>query len=712
MNMKKTIAAVSAAAVAMSAIAATVSADDSTEAAQGSITYDLVRETRTIDDGTATFNVAATGIDLTNATALKMTFMDRNLKWEETQFVVTVRQTANTGANLKTFKFCANNEKDNYSTYAQYVTAAGAITTDKSLAKGVVITIPVSAYSTDGLSTSTFNVGTAIDVVATSKHSITSDALKELNKGVMLGTAFDAATDSYDYGYTDTTNYIDTQFEVVSANAANALSTLTAAKTAYDNAVTANNTAKNTQPAIIAAAGIDSSAVSAILAKDTGSYAGATMTNDPFADATTIEQVNAIAALTLTNGSHTITAAEAATTGLVANDVVTTAVVADATTLKTLSTKYGVLATNVMGPVGTATSLLGRIDAASADATTALATAASNEATALTAYNTALATYQTYFARDAFKFSSVTNAGEKVHLYPMLTTLDGVAIPGADGIYTTSRTTGSAYYKADLIDYLEINEYNTDKPSQAKLGSKIGKVGYVNVLPVLNDIIANNSNVTFTFTTSALYVKTDVDAAKSNEYGEGFTEVKDKYWYHPTFNQHLYDANGYYGTENSGYVGTNNAWAFNLFSGGLVVNNKYTMALNDTATFDWGESTLSFDWEDITKDKVTNAKLLLEYMNLYTSTNWFWDSFTVTYSNGDAEDVGTGAGDEAETDVVEEEEVVEETEAPVEEETAVEETEAPVEETAENPTTGNAPIALAVIPVALAAAAVVAKKRG
>jgi hypothetical protein len=35
--------------------------------------------------------------------------------------------------------------------------------------------------------------------------------------------------------------------------------------------------------------------------------------------------------------------------------------------------------------------------------------------------------------------------------------------------------------------------------------------------------------------------------------------------------------------------------------------------------------------------------MLLEYMNLYTSTNWFWDSFTVTYSNGDAEDVGTGA---------------------------------------------------------------------
>jgi hypothetical protein len=214
---------------------------------------------------------------------------------------------------------------------------------------------------------------------------------------------------------------------------------------------------------------------------------------------------------------------------------------------------------------------------------------------------------RTYFARDAFKFSSVTNAGEKVHLFPMLTTLDGVALPGADGIYTPTRTTGSAYYKADLIDYLEINEYNTDKPSQAKLGSKIGKVGYVNVLPVLNDIIANNSNVTFTFTTSALYVKTDVDAAKSNEYGEGFTEVKDKYWYHPTFNQHLYDANGYYALKIQA-MWHKQCLGIQPLLWRSVVNNKYTMALNDTATFDWGESTLSFDWEDITKDKVTNAK--------------------------------------------------------------------------------------------------------
>ena len=58
---------------------------------------------------------------------------------------------------------------------------------------------------------------------------------------------------------------------------------------------------------------------------------------------------------------------------------------------------------------------------------------------------------------------------------------------------------------------------------------------------------------------------------------------------------------------------------------------------------------------------------------------------------------------------VEEDEFVEEVEEPVVEE-VVEEA-APVE-VAPSPKTGNAPIALAVIPVALAAAAVVAKKRG
>lgn len=71
--------------------------------------------------------------------------------------------------------------------------------------------------------------------------------------------------------------------------------------------------------------------------------------------------------------------------------------------------------------------------------------------------------------------------------------------------------------------------------------------------------------------------------------------------------------------------------------------------------------------------------------------------------------------DEVVTDLVEEEEVTEEvTEEVIEEEVTdeviEEETEIAPEDEADNADTGNAPIALAVIPVALAAAAIVAKK--
>ena len=70
-----------------------------------------------------------------------------------------------------------------------------------------------------------------------------------------------------------------------------------------------------------------------------------------------------------------------------------------------------------------------------------------------------------------------------------------------------------------------------------------------------------------------------------------------------------------------------------------------------------------------------------------------------------------GATDDS--DVIDPTPVVEETTAAPVEETAVVTTEAsaPVAPVT-NPTTGNAPVALAVIPVALAAAAIVAKKRG
>ena len=83
----------------------------------------------------------------------------------------------------------------------------------------------------------------------------------------------------------------------------------------------------------------------------------------------------------------------------------------------------------------------------------------------------------------------------------------------------------------------------------------------------------------------------------------------------------------------------------------------------------------------------------------------------VVFSMAGASVMAEGLEDEGlelEDEVVEEVEDIEDVEPVVEE--VVEEA-APVE-VAPSPKTGNAPIALAVIPVALAAAAVVAKKRG
>ena len=90
-------------------------------------------------------------------------------------------------------------------------------------------------------------------------------------------------------------------------------------------------------------------------------------------------------------------------------------------------------------------------------------------------------------------------------------------------------------------------------------------------------------------------------------------------------------------------------------------------------------------------------------MKLATSNTWYWDNLTVVLTAAAADDATSDAGVEADDEELAEEEVEEEVvEEVVEEEVEVE---------VSNPTTGNASVALAVIPVALAAAAVVAKKR-
>lgn len=191
------------------------------------------------------------------------------------------------------------------------------------------------------------------------------------------------------------------------------------------------------------------------------------------------------------------------------------------------------------------------------------------------------------------------------------------------------------------------------------------------------------------------------------------------------FTQHLYNGintNNYFAAEGTNYLGLD--WAgYNLFQGGLVINEGYTMSLADTTMFDWGESTVSFNWDAIADAAQTSNSfaLYLHSMELATSVDWYWDSLDVVLTAGAVDDATSDAEAKADDEVldeepIEEEEIVEEeiveeeiTEEEIVEEEVTEEVEEEVE--VSNPTTGNASVALAVIPVALAAAAVVAKKR-
>lgn len=207
------------------------------------------------------------------------------------------------------------------------------------------------------------------------------------------------------------------------------------------------------------------------------------------------------------------------------------------------------------------------------------------------------------------------------------------------------------------------------------------------------------------------------------------------------FNQHLYNGTvnqyynsllGNYASEGTGYVGFD--WnGYNLFQGALVVNENLTMSLSDTDFFDYTETTLSFDWDAIYSNAMTsnNFATYVQSIKLATSTTWYWDSMDVILTAGAAEDASSGAGTTGDEDTLDDNgdddgDDISLDDDGDDDDTDVggdddddddnadadnNDTQAPAQ-TASNPQTGNASVALAVIPVALAAAAIVAKKRG
>ncbi len=309
----------------------------------------------------------------------------------------------------------------------------------------------------------------------------------------------------------------------------------------------------------------------------------------------------------------------------------------------------------------------------------------------------------------------------------------------------------------DIIAYLEGRNLGGEFHNVDRVGdnNKWNDAYYNNVMAVINDAVKNSSNVTFKFNTATsglkyvvekadgtinwakIYAdKHDWESTSLSGYLDALTAangvdgkvhaIYSSDWDADTsftkFGQHLYD--WFYAPENTGNAGFD--WSgTNLFAGALVINEGFTMSLSETDVFDWTETSLSFDWDSIQQNAMTDNDYAnyIHSMKLATSTRWYWDSMDLIITQGEAEDAGADAGADGDGAEIEEDETgdeevdlgeeEEETE-PEEEETEPEETEAEpvVDEPASNPTTGNASVALAVIPVALAAAAIVAKKRG
>ena len=309
----------------------------------------------------------------------------------------------------------------------------------------------------------------------------------------------------------------------------------------------------------------------------------------------------------------------------------------------------------------------------------------------------------------------------------------------------------------NIAYYLQNNNCRTETSS------------YTNVLPVINDAIAANETVTFTFNTATQPVgwakKTTqnsdgtwnhdshgygskdawaTDIVYSNP-GEGYNyALKDANgnandviayyapdWYgdssYMSFTQHLYNGTsgvyasqaGWYGYAfGENYLGYN--WdGQNLFGGALVINENLTMSLSDVDYFDWTNTSLSFDWDAILDGAATsnNYATYVQSIKLATSVRWYWDSMVIDIVEGEAEDVSSSAGVTGEEeelggdDTLGGDEILGDETPSIDETPAVDETPAEVP-AVQSPQTGNAPVALAVIPVALAAAAIVAKKRG
>lgn len=727
MNMKKTIAAIAAGAVAVSAMATTVSALEAK-----TLTYNLVK---TIKENTSEGKITANfdSLNIAAGDTVEVLAIGSDNSWNSVSFEISGSYwDGDAGAN-KSFNrvYCTEDEwEEGYSIEGARLMAYGW---DDSHSVGVrSVKIPVKAKSS----------GTEISLVTSTEANIKVVAkYKKLPAGVDAVGALSTKIKNGDMGLVlKVTNGEDSEAgkPTVKLQAQG----ITDVKVP-DNATTATYTAAVTAAAEASATLTKAAGSSA--SEPTGTYTGekdetyTAMTGGMWAKASDGALVAAIPGVTVTNAQAASAAVYGTATGgtfttdwqsggssagtgtvnvakLVADGVITEAeAVAGATitcnyTHATTSwdidpTSYGLTLSGTAGQDGVLTITVGAGTAAK-EADKVVCVAAT---TAKTTWTPALPA--------DFAVEGTAVNGDKI-----------IVTAGAAGTSVTTKYTsqlaGTASevkgagekkypYKSTLTNNVDVitNVYSTSDFDDQADGTKISKLINADAIrAVINDAVVNYADVTFVFNTAAQRVKDDGTYTPNSWEGTDYT----------SFGRHFWDTDPGYDA-NTIYI--NNDWlGNNLFEGALIINKNITLSLGATDKFDWTATSLSFSWDAI-QDSALTSNAFANYIHnmvLRTSATWYWDNFQVVLGETETEEVDSGAPVEADDTDLEEEEADDLGDVDAEEEEEDEEPTVDVEpepevapvETVTNPGTGNASVALAVIPVALAAAAIVAKKRG
>lgn len=284
---------------------------------------------------------------------------------------------------------------------------------------------------------------------------------------------------------------------------------------------------------------------------------------------------------------------------------------------------------------------------------------------------------------------------------------------GAETLFTSAEKSVVGPKSGIWVKDAKFNANNNNKmdPLSGTVHTVTADIGAYkpDALRQIRDAIGTNTGVTLTFE-----AKNDFDDAAYKSWLSTVTGNTNPW-------------SSVYGTTVSGNLapwGTDNTkdsydvWGESMFTGAIVLNRDFSKQFSQSGLVDWGTKTITFDWDELTEGRFYDAAVVLHSLEIMSTQNVEWVSCTVTVpeqeassDNADSSQGKTEEPSEIETTPVQTEVI---TEAPVE--TTAPVTEAPAETTAvapvQNIPTGNAPVALAVIPVALAAAAVIAKKRG